>query len=87
MQSSEVSSTIVAPAPPLHIVTPLLKSRKLSSKMGASVWLKLESVQTSGSFKSRGLGRLCQKVKQTCISDTINLIIMFMYVAGAVKHN
>ncbi len=71
MQSSEVSSTIVAPAPPLHIVTPLLKSRKLSSKMGASVWLKLESVQTSGSFKSRGLGRLCQKVKQTCISDTI----------------
>ena len=47
---------------PLHVVTPLLKSRKLSDKVGANVWLKLESVQNSGSFKMRGIGLFCQKV-------------------------
>ena len=46
----------------LHVVTPLLKSKKLSDKVGASVWLKLENVQNSGSFKIRGLGHFCQKV-------------------------
>ena len=47
---------------PLHLETPLLRSRKLSEKAGASVWLKLENVQNSGSFKVRGLGLLAQKV-------------------------
>lgn len=48
---------------PLHITTPLLRSRKLSEKVGASVWLKMENVQNSGSFKARGIGLLCQKVR------------------------
>ena len=47
---------------PLHVQTPLLKSKKLSDKAGCSVWLKLENVQNSGSFKARGLGYLSQKV-------------------------
>jgi len=47
---------------PLHVVTPLLKSRKFSDKVGANVWLKLESVQNSGSFKLRGIGHFCKKV-------------------------
>ena len=47
---------------PLHIQTPLLRSRKLSDKAGCSVWLKLDNVQNSGSFKVRGLGYHCQKV-------------------------
>lgn len=47
---------------PLHLQTPLLKSRKLSNKAGCSVWLKLDNVQNSGSFKVRGLGYHCQKV-------------------------
>ena len=46
----------------LHIETPLLKSRKLSDRIGANVWLKLENVQNSGSFKARGLGNMCKKV-------------------------
>ncbi len=48
---------------PLHLETPLLKSRKLSEKVHANVWLKLENCQNSGSFKVRGLGLLAQKVK------------------------
>ena len=47
---------------PLHIETPLLKSSKLSERCGANVWLKLENVQNSGSFKARGLGLLAKKV-------------------------
>ena len=47
---------------PLHIETPLLRSRKLSEHLGSSVWLKMETMQNSGSFKVRGIGHLCQKV-------------------------
>ena len=45
---------------PLHIETPLIESRPLSSHAGRSVLLKLEAVQPPGSFKIRGLGFACQ---------------------------
>ena len=89
MQSTVVTSTtddtglpkpsLPTDYPPLHIVTPLLKSRKLSDKVGCSVWLKLENVQTSGSFKSRGLGRLCQKV---CVCVVVVVVVVFVCVFG-----
>lgn len=41
----------------MHIRTPLLKSFPLSKKLGAPVWLKMEALQPSGSFKLRGMGR------------------------------
>ena len=44
---------------PLHINTPLVKSAVLSSAE-RSIWLKLESLQPSGSFKNRGIGVACQ---------------------------
>lgn len=47
---------------PIHLETPLLRSNKLSEKVGCSVWLKIEALQNSGSFKDRGLGHMCQKV-------------------------
>lgn len=45
---------------PLHVVTPLLHSQRLSHEIHKSVYLKIEAVQPSGSFKMRGIGRLCQ---------------------------
>lgn len=45
---------------PLHIETPLVKSGPLSEKTGCNVFLKLENVQLSGSYKLRGIGRLVQ---------------------------
>uniref|UniRef100_A0A4X2K7U8 L-serine deaminase n=1 Tax=Vombatus ursinus TaxID=29139 RepID=A0A4X2K7U8_VOMUR len=52
---------------PLHIVTPLLESWKLSMAAGTTVFLKLENVQPTGSFKIRGIGHLCQEVaKKGC---------------------
>lgn len=46
---------------PLHIETPLLESRPLSTLSGKTVWLKMEVSQPPGSFKIRGIGLACQE--------------------------
>lgn len=43
-------------AVPLHIETPLIKS----SLDDRNVYFKIESLQPTGSFKARGIGKLCQ---------------------------
>lgn len=43
----------------LYVQTPILESLPLSRILGIPVYLKMESVQPSGSFKNRGIGRLC----------------------------
>lgn len=43
----------------LHIETPLLESRPLGKRAGKSIFLKLEAMQPSGSFKLRGIGLAC----------------------------
>ncbi len=45
----------------LHIPTPLLEHRTLSARLDKQVWLKMENVQPSGSFKLRGIGLMCQR--------------------------
>jgi L-serine/L-threonine ammonia-lyase len=45
---------------PLHIETPLLESGPLSKAAGRSIWLKLETIQPTGSFKIRGVGLACE---------------------------
>lgn len=44
----------------LHIETPLLASRPLNLASGLDIWLKLEALQPSGSFKLRGIGAACE---------------------------
>ncbi|MBA4384390.1 MAG: serine dehydratase [Anaerolinea sp.] len=45
----------------LHNETPLIESRAMSLQTGRSIWLKVEAVQPSGSFKIRGVGYACQE--------------------------
>lgn len=45
---------------PLHVRTPTCYSLALSRASGRKVWLKLESLQPTGSFKLRGIGLACQ---------------------------
>ena len=45
---------------PLHVDTPLLESLPLSLAAGRGVWLKLDALQPSGSFKLRGIGHACE---------------------------
>ena len=44
---------------PLHIQTPVIESLPLAAHTGGRVWLKMEALQPSGSFKLRGIGHAC----------------------------
>lgn len=44
----------------LHIATPLINSLPLQMGKPRSIWLKLDALQPSGSFKLRGVGHACQ---------------------------
>ena len=48
---------------PLSIATPLLESLPLSRASGARVWMKMEAMQPSGSFKIRGIGHACERYR------------------------
>jgi len=43
----------------LYIETPLIESLPLSKHLGVPVYLKMEAMQPSGSFKNRGIGHIC----------------------------
>ncbi len=45
----------------LHIETPLLEFRTMNNKVNGNAWLKMESIQPTGSFKIRGIGFSCQE--------------------------
>ena len=47
----------------LHLVTPTIRSIPISTLTGFDVYLKLENLQIPGSFKIRGIGNHCLKVK------------------------
>jgi L-serine/L-threonine ammonia-lyase len=46
----------------LFVRTPLIESIALSDYCANKVFLKLENCQPSGSFKMRGISKLCQSV-------------------------
>lgn len=43
----------------LHIDTPLLASTAMGARAGQAIWLKMDALQPSGSFKLRGIGHAC----------------------------
>jgi L-serine/L-threonine ammonia-lyase len=45
----------------LNIKTPLLESLPLSQISGTKIWMKMEAMQPSGSFKIRGIGHACEQ--------------------------
>lgn len=46
---------------PLYIQTPLISSTVLERRVHIPVYLKLETLQPSGSFKNRGIGNVCYR--------------------------
>ena len=49
------------PTEHLHIRTPLVESAPLCRRIDGSVWLKMDALQPSGSFKLRGVGHACRE--------------------------
>jgi len=45
----------------LHSATPLIESLELGVICGARVWLKMDALQPTGSFKIRGIGYACSE--------------------------
>lgn len=52
--------------------TPLIQSPSLTSLVGSPVYLKLDCLQPSGSFKDRGMAHLCYTVKKAGMSKLIS---------------
>jgi len=65
--------------------TPLLKSESLSEQLGATVWLKCENLQVTGSYKARAaftlLNRLSadQKKRGAALTSSGNFAVAFAY--------
>lgn len=47
---------------PLHVWTPVFESKSLSKITQKTILLKMDCFQPTGSFKIRGIGRLCQEL-------------------------
>ena len=56
----------------VHIHTPLVWSSKLSERVGSSVYLKMDALQPGGSFKARGIGRLCTHFRDEGVTSLIS---------------
>ena len=57
----------------MHIATPLIHSEKLSKHAKRPVYLKLENLQPTGSFKIRGIGHLVKKVESDVYKINLNV--------------
>lgn len=55
--------TTAAERPPLHRVTPYWPHRGLAERAGRETFVKMDCHQPTGSFKIRGIGRLCQQLQ------------------------
>ncbi|MGB1252024.1 MAG: pyridoxal-phosphate dependent enzyme [Candidatus Promineifilaceae bacterium] len=70
----------------ISIHTPLLYSTPLSTIAKTNIWLKMEALQPSGSFKSRGIGYACQhyvrKGAQSLVSSSGGNAGMAVALAG-----
>lgn len=56
----------------LHVETPCLLSDPLSSRCRRPVYLKLENLQPTGSFKIRGIGHLCSRAANQGYSEIVS---------------
>jgi L-serine/L-threonine ammonia-lyase len=56
----------------LFTQTPLIKSTPLSTLVGKDVYLKLDALQASGSFKDRGMARLCATFYEQGVTKLIS---------------
>lgn len=62
--ASTPSTALGAREQGLFLSTPLVRSKPLSDIVGKDIFLKLDALQASGSFKDRGMGHLCRTLKE-----------------------
>lgn len=72
MSTSSTSTTPTTTATKLYQETPLIKSFPLSKLCQRDVYLKLDALQASGSFKDRGMAHLCLTLQQQGVQQLIS---------------
>ena len=55
-----------------HHTTPLFLDHRRSTLLGSSIYLKMDCYQPAGSFKIRGIGRLCQEMAQAGVKGFLS---------------
>lgn len=66
------SATIADGADKLFAKTPLVRSAPLSALVGKPVYIKLDALQASGSFKDRGMAHLCATFEKQGVTELIS---------------
>ncbi|CAE6529546.1 unnamed protein product [Rhizoctonia solani] len=69
--STEPAQRLVDPNNPMHIETPLIFSPLMSSRLGYDIYLKLELLQPSQSFKYRGISLFAARAVKERGSDVL----------------
>jgi len=70
--STAAAADLAEGAEALFAVTPLIRSQPLSALVGKPVYLKLDALQASGSFKDRGMAHLCATFRQEGTTEVIS---------------
>jgi L-serine/L-threonine ammonia-lyase len=70
--ASSSSAAITEGADKLFSKTPLVHSTPLSTLVGKPVYVKLDALQASGSFKDRGMAHLCATFEQQGVKQLIS---------------
>jgi len=55
----------------MHAITPVFQNHMINQRLGKTIHLKMESLQPSGSFKMRGMGRVCQDAVERGLTHLI----------------
>ena len=69
---SALSSFNIEKMPSLYRRTPLIHSAQLTELVGKDIYLKLDALQPSGSFKDRGMAHLCETFQQKGVTQLIS---------------
>ncbi|KAL3917807.1 MAG: hypothetical protein SGILL_004534, partial [Bacillariaceae sp.] len=72
MSSNAAAANLAPGATDLFQQTPLIKSAPLSKLVGKDVYLKLDALQASGSFKDRGMAHLCATFHEKNVKELIS---------------
>lgn len=69
---NNLTANLAEGAEKLYTRTPLIYSSPLSNLVGKPVYLKLDALQASGSFKDRGMAHLCATFKKDGVAEVIS---------------
>lgn len=70
--SSNNNAELAEGAEKLYDVTPLIYSTPISNLVGQPVYVKLDALQSSGSFKDRGMAHLCATYQRDGVTQLVS---------------